>query len=170
VIVRQPCRPPSLGHNTRSVFPSKLKISITNPTRHGARFTSLARARKYIVQECAKLSADGKRLTFVEDHHWKQSVELSARETLDQEFRLSARGYDGRETVLTLKEISHLPAVRPVVLATKPTRIRRPPTRHGAVKILMQNGIPVRRAAVMSIGTNRKISKIPEKVEAPKAA
>jgi hypothetical protein len=96
-----------------------VKIRITNPTRHGARFTSSSRAHLYVGQGCAKLSADGRRLTFVEHHHRKQSAELSARETLDQEFRLSAAGYDSRSDVLTLEEIRNLPALRPVVLATK---------------------------------------------------
>jgi hypothetical protein len=148
----------------------QLKVRIENPTPGGAGFTTPAKARVYELQGFAKLSADGKRLRFLELHHRKQSAELSARKSADQEYRLTARGYDGRETVLTLKEISHLPALRPVVLATKPKRFRKSRIRHGEVKVLMQNGIPARDAPVRSIAVNRKISKIPEKVEAPTAA
>jgi hypothetical protein len=147
-----------------------LKVKIENPTRGGARFTSPARARLYESQGCAKLSADGKRLRFYESHHRKQSAELSAQEMADQEHRLSAGGYDSRETVLTLEEIAHLPVLRPVVLATIPKRIRRPSIRNGKVKILVQNGVAVRPAPVVSIDSARGARKIQESVENPKAA
>jgi hypothetical protein len=161
-----------------------LKIRIENPTPGGARFTSAAKARFYELQGCAKLSADRKRLRFpigsneihlyksedLESHYRKQSAELSAREIADQEYRLSGIGYDGRTRVLTLDEIANLPAIRPVVLATIPKKMRSYSKRSGKVKILVQNGVPVHRAPVVSIEVGRKAGKMREKVETPKAA
>jgi hypothetical protein len=147
-----------------------LKIRIENPTPGGARFTSAAKARFYEVQGCAKLSADEKRLRFYESHYRKESAELSAKEMADQEHRFSAAGYDSRETVLSLEEIAHLPAVRPVVLATIPKRIRRQSIRNGRVKILVQNGVAMYPAPVVSIASARRVPKIPETVQKPKAA
>jgi hypothetical protein len=109
-------------------------------------------------------------LRFLESHHRKQSAELSARESADQKYRLSACGYDGRTGVLTLDEISNLPAIRPIVLATIPKKMRSYSGRSGKVKILVQNGVPISRAPVVSIEVGRKVSKVQEKVEAPKAA
>jgi hypothetical protein len=142
-----------------------LKIRIENPTPGGARFTSLARARLYESQGCAKLSADGRRLRFHESHYRKQSAELSAKEMADQEHRLKAAGYDSRETVLTLEEIAHLPVLRPVVLATIAKRIRRPSIRNGKVKILVQNGVAVPPAPVVSIDSARGARNIQESWE-----
>jgi hypothetical protein len=90
----------------------KVKVRIENPAPDGARFTSRASAQKYVGTGCATLSPDGKRLRFLEDHHRKQSAELSAQETADQEYRLSAHGYDGRAGVRTLKEIANIPVLR----------------------------------------------------------
>jgi hypothetical protein len=147
-----------------------LKIRIENPTPGGARFTSLARVRLYEAQGCAKLSADGKRLRFLASHHRKQSAELSAQETADQEYRLTSVGYDGRTAVLTLEEIAHLPSLRPVILATIPKRIRRQAIRNGKVKVLVSNGVPVHCAPVVSIEIGREAPKVEEKREVPKAA
>jgi hypothetical protein len=145
-----------------------VKIRITNPTRGGAAFTSSARARKYVAQGCAKLSRDGKQLTFVADHYRKKNAELSAREMLDQEFRLSATGYDSRSEVLTLEEIRNLPALRPVVLATNPKRVRRRSTRSGKVKVLVRNGVHIVRAPVVSMDIGRRTPKTKEQL--PEAA
>lgn len=147
-----------------------LKIRIENPTPGGARFTSPAKASLYVSQACAKLSADGKRLRFIESHHRKQSAELSAQEMADQEHRLTANGYDGQARVLTLDEIAHLPAIRPVVLATIAKKIRRPSFRNGPVKFLMRDGIPAHRAPVVSINSGRSVRDVQENVQAPKAA
>jgi hypothetical protein len=147
-----------------------LNVRIENPTRGGARFTSPARASLYVSQGCAKLSPDGERLRFIESHHRKKSAELSAQEMADQEHRLTANGYDGRTGVLTLDEIAHLPAIRPVVLATIPKKIRRPSFRNGPVKFLMRNGIPAHRAQVVSINSVRSVRKVRENAQAPKAA
>ena len=122
---------------TRPECTRTLKVRIENPTPGGARFTSVAKARLYETQGCASVSADGKRLRFLESHHRKQSAELSARESADQEYRLSACGYDGRTGVLTLDEISNLPAIRPIVLATIPKKMRSYSGRSGKVKILV---------------------------------
>jgi hypothetical protein len=116
------------------------------------------------------LSADGKRLRFLESHHRKQSAELSAREVADQEYRLTSVGYDGRTAVLTLEEIAHLPALRPVTLATIPKRIRRQSVRNGKVKVLVSNGVPVLCTPVVSIEIGREVQKVEERVEVPKAA
>jgi hypothetical protein len=124
----------------------------------------------YVGQGCAKLSADGKQLTFLEYHHRKESTELSARETLDQEFRLSATGYDGRSDVLTLEEIRNLPALRPVVLATNPKRVRRQSTRSGKVKVLVRDGVRIVQAPVVSIDIARRTAKMKEQPEVPEAA
>jgi hypothetical protein len=147
-----------------------VKIRIENPTRGGARFTSPARAQLYVSQGCAELSEDGERLRFIKSHHRKRSAELSAQEMADQEHRLTGNGYDGRAAVLTLDEIAHLPAIRPVVLATIPKKIRRPSFRNGPVKFLMQNGIPAHRAPVVSIDSPRGVRKLRENAQAPKAA
>jgi hypothetical protein len=146
-----------------------LKIRIENPTPGGARFTSAAKARFYELQGCAKLSTDGKRLRFLESHYRKQSAELSAREIADQGYRLSAGGYDGRG-ILTLDEIAKIPVVRPAVLVTTPKKARSQPRRNGKVKILVQDGIPMYRALVVSIEVERKAGKTRQKVQGPKAA
>jgi hypothetical protein len=145
-----------------------LKIRIENPTPGGARFTSAAKARFYELQGCAKLSADGKRLQFLESHYRKQSAELSAREIADQEYRLSACGYD-RRGILSLDEIGNIPVVRPTVLVTIPKKARNQSRRNGKVKILVQNGIPVYGAPV-AIEVGRNAGKTRENVERPKAA
>ncbi len=147
-----------------------MKIRIENPTPGGARFTSAAKARFYELQGCAKLSADGKRLRFLESHYRKQSAELSAQESADQEYRLTSGGYDGRTRILTLDEIANIPVVRPAVLVTIPKKTRRQPRRNGKVRILVQNGVPLYRAPVVSIETGQKSRKVREKVEVPKAA
>jgi hypothetical protein len=147
-----------------------LKIRIDNPTPGGARYTSAAKARFYELQGCARLSADGKRLYFLESHHRKQSAELSAREIADQEYRLTAGGYDGRTGILTLDEIAKIPVMRPAVLVTIPKKARSQPRRNGKVKILVRDGIPVYRAPVVSLKVGRKAGKMREKVERPKAA
>src|SRR5207248_5003352 len=115
--------------HTRSVS-LPLKVRIENPTPGGARFTSVAKACFYELQGCAKLSADGKRLHFLESHYRKQSAELSARENADQEYRLSACGYD-RRAILTLDEIARIPVVRPTVLVTIPKNARSQARRKG---------------------------------------
>jgi hypothetical protein len=148
-----------------------LKVRIDNPTPGGARFTSLAKARFYEAQGCARVSADGKRLRFIEDHHRKKSAELSTQQALDEEYRLTQCGYDRRQDVLTLNEIANIPVLRPVVLATIPKKMRSYSSRRsGKVKILVQNGVPIHRAPVVSIEAGRKLSKIQKKVEVPKAA
>jgi hypothetical protein len=147
-----------------------LKIRIENPTLGGARFTSAAKARFYELQGCAKLSADGKRLRFLESHHRKQSAELSAREIADQDYRLSTRGYDGRTGILTLDEIARIPVVRPTVLVTIHKKARSQPRRNGKVKILVRDGLPIYREPVVSIEVGRKAGKMRETVERPKAA
>jgi hypothetical protein len=131
-----------------------LKVRITNPTPGGAGFTSAAKARFYELQGCAKLSADGKRLHFLESHHRKQSAELSAREIADQEYRLSACGYD-RRGILTLDEIAKIPVVRPAVLMAIPKKARRQPRRNGKVRTLVQAGLPMHLAPVVSIEATR---------------
>jgi hypothetical protein len=115
------------------------------------------------------VSANGKRLRFLESHHSKQRAELSARDIADQEYRLSACGYD-RRGILTLDEIANIPVVRAAVLVTVPKKARSQPRRNGKVRILVQNGVPMHRAPVVSIEAGRKAGKIREKVEAPKAA
>lgn len=145
------------------MFPLRLKIRIENPTPGGARFTSAAKARFYELQGCAKLSADGKRLHFLESQYRKQSAELSAREIADQEYRLSACGYDGRG-ILTVDEIANIPVVRPTVLVTIPKKARNQSRRNGTVKILVQNGIPVYRAPVVSIEVGRNAGQTRENV------
>jgi hypothetical protein len=146
-----------------------LKIRIENPTPGGARFTSPAKARFYELQGSAKLSADGKRLHFVESHYRKQSAELSAGVIADQKYRLSACGYD-RRGILTLDEIAKIPVVRPAVLVTIHKKAPSQPRRNGKVKILVRDGIPVYRAPVVSIEVYRKAGKMREKLEIPKAA
>ncbi len=86
----------------------------------------------------------------------------------DQEYRLSACGYD-RRAILTLDEIANIPVVRPAVLVTIPKKARSQPRRNGKVKILVQDGIPVYRAPVVSIEVGRKAGKR-EKAEVPEAA
>jgi hypothetical protein len=154
---------------TRPECSLRLKIRIENPTPGGARFTSAAKARFYELQGSAKLSTGGKRLHFLESHYRKQSAELSARETADHEYRLSACGYD-RRGILTLNEIAKIPVVRPAVLVTIPKKARSQPRRNGKVKILVQDGVPVYRAPVVSIEVGRKAGKMRENAETPKAA
>jgi hypothetical protein len=100
----------------RAALPSKIRI--VNPTPGGDRFTSLHKAQDYVRRGCARLSACGTRLRFVETHHVTRSAELTAKELADQAWRLSARGYDARG-LLRLDEIARLPCIRPVVLVTK---------------------------------------------------
>jgi hypothetical protein len=73
----------------RAALPSKIRI--VNPTPGGDRFTSLHKAQDYVRRGCARLSACGTRLRFVETHHVTRSAELTAKELADQAWRLSAR-------------------------------------------------------------------------------
>ena len=82
---------------------------------------------------------------------------------------MTAGGYDGRG-ILTLDEIAKIPVVRPAVLVTISKKARSQPRRNGKVKILVQDGIPMYRAPVVSIEVGRKAGKMREKVQRPKAA
>jgi hypothetical protein len=145
-----------------------VKIRIKNPTRDGAGFTSSARVRKYVAQGCAKLSVDGKQLIFVEDHYRKQNAELSAREMLDQEFRLSATRIRRPQRRFTLEEIRNLPSLPPVVLATNPKRVRRQSTRNGKVTVIVRDGVRIVRTPLVSIDIARRTPKMKEQAERDK--
>lgn len=120
-----------------------MRVKILNPLPGGERFTSSERAAHFVESGYAVFTSEKKRkIRFLSTE--ERTVLISAMRAAEWQKTV---GYDSRG-ILNLKEISSIPVIKPVVLATNPTtrHIYNRFNRNGKVKVIFKAGAERREA------------------------